>query len=326
MGEKTEIEWTDSTWNPLRGTKGLWSCTKVSEGCQFCYAERFNRRLGGPDYKVGADTLRLDDGIMEQPLRWKRPRRIFVCSMTDLFEERVPDDWIYDVWLTMLTAPQHTYQILTKRAERMAETVTWIGEMFQTTKGNRPPWPLPNVQLGVSTETQEWADKRIPFLLKTPAAVRFLSVEPLLGSVDVEKLYLVPRWMNPDAPDVAARTAWYKLGPMRRVDWVIVGGESGGPPERALVTRECACGDYEDQHDPDGRCRVCPGSPQPYPVCKRFRFSRWSEKPEALEWVRSLRDQCLAASVPFFFKQWGGPTPKSGGRLLDGKEWSEWPK
>jgi protein gp37 len=325
MGDKTAIEWTDATWNPIQGTKGRWSCVKVSEGCKFCYAERFNVRMGGPEYKVGVDKLRLDEEILTQPLRWKRPRRIFVCSMTDLFEERVPDEWIQVILSVMALAGQHTFQVLTKRAERMcrflsdvkrdsvldagAAAMKRLGLRWQKNdklygRGPAKGWPLDNVWLGVSVETQERADERIPHLLETPAAVRFLSVEPLLGPVHlapkdrvVEQLspWYGPTGFDPTASQpVRDRASW--LFP--KVDWVIVGGESGGPSERALVVKA--------------------------PVGDTERFS-WAPKFEALQWVRALRDQCVGAGVPFFFKQWGGPTPKSGGRLLDGQEWGEFP-
>jgi len=303
--------------------RGNWSCVKISEGCAHCYAERFNVRRGGPEYKIGADTLRLDNAILTQPLRWKRPRRIFLASMTDLFEERIPDDWIRVILGVMALAGQHTFQLLTKRAERMCHFLSGVdpgsvlddGDAAMKRLGlqwnrndklyGRGPakgWPLDNLWCGVSVETQARADERIPWILKTPAAVRFLSVEPLLGPVDIEK-HLTPRWMNPDAPDVAARAAWYKLGPMRRVDWVIVGGESGGPPERALVN----------------------GIRHPRLGYQTHDKTEWVPKKEALEWVRAFRDQCVAAGVSFFHKQWGGPTPKSGGRLLDGRTWDEFP-
>ena len=289
MGDKTAIEWTDSTWNPLRGTKGTWSCIKISTGCEFCYAQRLNVRLGGPEYKVGADTLRLDETILTQPLRWKRPRRIFVCSMTDLFEERVPDEWIGQIFGIMLTTrEQHTYQVLTKRAERLHGFIA----KYSSSGGPLHPWPLPNVWLGVSVENQARADERIPWLLKTPAAVRFLSVEPLVGPVDLED------WLEgfqPFNPDLTRRKS--------PISWVICGGESGGPPERALVEKDITKIWYGGIH----------------------QGTFWYPKREALEWVRALRDQCVAAGVPFFHKQWGGPTSKSGGRLLDGRTWDEFP-
>lgn len=155
----------------------------------------------------------------------------------------------------------------------------------------------PHIWLGVSVENQEQADKRIPLLLQTPAAVRFISVEPLLGPVDLRAVGAYEIHGGPYRPGVIGR---YGIDVLHRkaahVDWVIVGGESGGPPERALVERDA------------------------------FGLGKaWTPRPGKLEWVCSLRDQCVAAGVPFFFKQWGGPTPKSGGRMLDGREWSEYP-
>lgn len=295
VAEKTGIQWTDSTWNPIRGNNGFWSCVKVSEGCKFCYAERMNTRRGGPDYAVGADTLRLDEATLTQPLRWKKPRRIFVCSMTDLFEERVKDENINRIFRVMWRASGHTFQVLTKRAERLCGWANGENDLkrelgFEGVIGLE--WPLPNVWLGVSVENQARADERIPWLLKTPAAVRFLSVEPLLGPVDLGC------WLPGMPPYPGQRGV---LG--REIDWVIVGGESGGPPDRALVSGPWRWA------NPGGR-------PNP---------QRWGPKMEAVAWVRALRDQCVAAGVPYFFKQWGGPTPKSGGRLLDGKEWSQFP-
>ena len=317
MSDKTSIEWTDATWNPIRGTKGTWSCVKVSEGCTHCYAERLNERRGGPPYAVGKDTLRLDEEILTQPLRWKRPRKIFVCSMTDLFEERVPSEWIARVFAVMALAPQHIFQVLTKRAERMATLLskpTFLDLLvdqeaalsrrdaptllaYRRARAGPLPWPLPNVHLGVSVENQARADERIPWLLKTPAAVRFLSVEPLLGPVDIS----AHLWRRVPIAAISGRAlndAPSAEHGERLLDWVIVGGESGGPPERALVER---------------------------PYISHREKNLWKPKPDALEWVRSLRDQCVSAGVPYFFKQFGGPTSKSGGRLLDGEEWSQFP-
>jgi protein gp37 len=306
MAEKTSIEWTDSTWNPIRGVRGKWSCVKISPGCTNCYAERLNTRFGGPKYVVGADELRLDANALEEPFHWKRPRRIFVASMTDLFEDRVTDEWITAVFGVMMCARRHSFQVLTKRPERMA---TWLsawghgesaymalhlafaesrvrhemrlpGNLAAALLQDRIQWPLPNVWCGTSIENQDYADERIPWLLKTPAAVRFLSVEPLLGPVDLS------RWL------FVTLTCGDRM-PAKALQWVIVGGESGGPQARSLVVR--------------GIDRWWPG------------------KPERVDWVRSLRDQCVAAGVPFYFKQWGGPTPTSGGRLLDGRTWDEFP-
>lgn len=316
----TAIEWCDETWNPLRGTKGRWTCTKISEGCQNCYAERLNLRFGGPEYKHGADMLRLDAEALTRPFRWKRPRRIFVCSMTDLFEERVQDEWIDRVFAVMALAPQHTFQVLTKRAERMFLYCSWWGRLEEINEAARKitgqsslavmptqrhgmspgGWPLPNVWLGVSVENQARADERIPWLLRTSAAVRFLSVEPLLGPVDLK-----PR---PDRETCLLEHP-HEGHPCRRdgLNWVIIGGESGGPPERALVEKAA--------------CR-CLKTSRPYHLKE---CGALLPKPDALDWVRALRDQCVAAGVSFFHKQWGGPTPKSGGRLLDGRIWDEMP-
>ena len=195
----TGIEWTDETWNPVTG------CTKVSPGCAHCYAEDVAKRFwkGRPFEDVWFHTKRL-----EQPLHWKRPRRVFVNSMSDLFHEDLKTHHISDIFYVMMNAPQHTFQVLTKRPDRMR---TYMRE--------HPAFQLPNVWLGVSVENQRMADGRIPILQDTPAAVRFLSVEPLLGEVD---LY---------------RGGWSLLRPIKSptmggprkppIDWVIVGGESG---------------------------------------------------------------------------------------------------
>jgi protein gp37 len=234
MGDHSAIEWTDATWNPVTG------CTKVSPGCKHCYAERLAARLqamGNPRYQNGfAVTLHPDQ--LALPLRWRQPRRIFVNSMSDLFHEAVPAEYIARVFETMVQASRHVFQVLTKRADRLAALAPVL------------PWPA-NVWQGVSVESQDYTS-RVGALRVVPAAVRFLSVEPLLGPI----------------PNL----------PLEGVDWVIVGGESGP-----------------------------------------------NHRPIAAAWVREIRDQCAAAGVPFFFKQWGGPTPKSGGRLLDGRTWDEMP-
>ncbi len=247
MGERTAIEWTHTTWNPITG------CDRVSEGCDHCYALTLARRLqaaGNPRYRTDGDPRTSGPGFglavhwdkLEEPLSWRKPRLIFVNSMSDLFHPRVPIDAIERIFRTMEKANWHTFQILTKRPGRMASVIRRIR-----------PDPVENVWLGTSVETQRWAEVRVPQLLATPATVRFLSCEPLLGPLDLQS------WLP-------------------HLDWVIVGGESG-PKARAMN----------------------------------------------VEWVRSLRAQCLAAAVPFFFKQWGGRTPKSGGRLLDGQTWDELP-
>ena len=330
MGDKTAIEWTRSpdgtpgaTWNPIRARHRVtgkvgWACVRVSPGCEHCYAERLNRVRGtGQVYTVSAlvryiDPF-LDERTLTQPLRWTRPRRIFVASMTDLFWDKVPGKWIGRVFGHMAATPQHTFLVLTKRAERLhdlladgvigsvkgeAEQTCW--ELTKPTKWANDwkglAWPLPNVWLGVSAEDQRRADERIPWLLKTPAAVRWVSAEPLLGPLQIQD------WLEgfkPLAPDLAKTPA---------ISWLVVGGESGGPPERALVLR---CNSAEPHS-----CRDALGG---------SGRTHYHLKADALSWLRSIRDQCQAAGVAFFHKQNGGPTPKAGGRLLDGREWDEYP-
>lgn len=234
VGDKSAIEWTDATWNPVTG------CTKVSPGCKNCYAERLAARLhamGNPRYQNGFEVT-LHEDQLTLPLRWKQPRKIFVNSMSDLFHEEVPDDFIIKAFKIMERADWHFFQILTKRADRLADLALKL------------PWPS-NVWQGVSVENADHTS-RVSALLKVPAAVRFISVEPLLGPI----------------PNL----------PLKGISWVIVGGESG---------------------------------PHHRPIEKG--------------WVRGIRDQCRRAKVPFFFKQWGGTTPKAGGRSLDGRTWSEMP-
>jgi protein gp37 len=234
MGDKSAIEWTDATWNPVTG------CTKVSPGCKHCYAERLARRLqamGNARYRNGF-AVTLHPSQIDLPLRWRGPRRIFVNSMSDLFHEAVPEQFIVNVFDVMARASWHVFQVLTKRAERLAALAP------------RLPWP-DNVWQGVSVENARYTSRIAP-LQTVPARVRFLSVEPLLGPIPAL--------------------------PLEGIHWVIVGGESG-PRHRPL--------------DP--------------------------------AWVHEIRDQCLRARVPFFFKQWGGPTAKSGGRVLDGRTWDGQP-
>lgn len=234
MADGSAIEWTEATWNPVTG------CTKVSAGCKHCYAETFAERwrgVPGHPYEQGFD-LRLWPERLDQPQRWRRPRLIFVNSMSDLFHERVPDDFIGQVFEAMAEAPHHTFQVLTKRPERALALADAL------------PWPE-HVWMGVSIEDMRVAN-RADALRAIPAAVRFVSAEPLLGPLDAM--------------------------PLDGINWVIAGGESG-PRHRPV--------------DP--------------------------------EWVRSLRDHCADADVAFFFKQWGGRAPKSNGRELDGREWSQMP-
>ncbi len=240
MADRTAIEWTEATWNPVTG------CTKVSPGCAHCYAETFAERfrgVAGHPYEQGFD-LQLRPERLEQPLLWRQPRTIFVNSMSDLFHEEIPAWYLREVFKVMRRASWHTFQILTKRSERLVEVA------------RRWRWPE-NVWMGVSVENQRWA-RRVDDLRSVDAKVRFLSCEPLLG----------PLRLN-----------------LRGIHWVIVGGESG----------------------PKAR-------------------------PMSSEWARDIRQQCEAAGVPFFFKQWGahnevGERVGKGkaGRLLDSRTWDALP-
>jgi protein gp37 len=234
MATNSHIEWTDATWNPVTG------CTKISPGCKHCYAERLSKRLkamGQANYRNGF-KLTLQPQMLELPLRWKTPKRIFVNSMSDLFHEDVPTDYIKQVFDVMVRADWHQYQVLTKRS----------GRVFELSK--KLNW-VPQIWMGVSVEAEKYTH-RIDDLRKTAAHVKFLSLEPLLGPLG-------------------------KLN-LRGIDWAIVGGESG-PGARPI--------------DPD--------------------------------WVTEIRDQCLLASVPFFFKQWGGVQKSKTGRTLEGRTWDEMP-
>lgn len=285
MGAESKIEWTDATWNPVTG------CTRVSEGCRNCYMARTVPRFGQDPWKVVLHPDRLD-----HPIRWQKPRRIFVNSLSDLFHEDVPDEFIGKAFVTMAQANRHTFQILTKRPQRMLKLMKNPPSSFPC--GMIAGSPLPNVWLGVSVENQETADERIPILLQTPAAKRFISAEPLLGPVDLWSA----KYPWPDGKGgIGSAFAWGT-----GVKWVIAGGESG------------------------------PGARPMHP-----------------DWARSIRDQCQAAGVPFFFKQWGEYQPltrtdgvqdmpfggynvetrfgflkkgkKESGAVLDGREWKEWP-
>ena len=238
--QRSQIEWTDATWNPVTG------CTQISPGCGHCYAKTFAERfrgVPGHPYERGFD-LQLRPERLDQPLRWAKPRTIFVNSMSDLFHRDVPENYIAEVFEVMHAATRHRFQVLTKRAERLAELAPSL------------PWPE-NVWMGVSVENQHWTS-RVDYLRETPAAVKFLSCEPLLGPLDLE---------------------------LEGIDWVIVGGESG------------------------------PGA-----------------RPMQPEWARGIRDQCVEAGTPFFFKQWGAHNAqgkrvgkKRAGRRLDRQVWDGMP-
>lgn len=293
MGDRTAIEWTrgddgaaGATWNPVTG------CTKISAGCDHCYAETFAERWRGTHghhFEHGFDvTLRPER--LDQPLRWKRPRRIFVNSMSDLFHDSVPDEYIAEVFAVMSTARQHTYQVLTKRHGRMRSLLNSdrfrlrvMGLAAARDEYRRSPlMPQSHIWLGVSVEDQKWADIRIPALLETPAAVRFVSAEPLLGPINLhandDGLH---HWLPDYGPlydDGSGEPVCQAHGVSRGlhggsamqgcnfIDWLVAGGESG------------------------------PGAR----LCE-------------LSWLRSLKDQCANASVPFFCKQLGS---------VAGREWS----
>jgi protein gp37 len=238
MGDKSAIEWTDATWNPVTG------CTKISRGCDNCYAERFSERfrgVAGHPFEKGFD-LTLRPERLNQPLTWKRPRTIFVNSMSDLFHKEVPRPFIDQVFDTMERAHWHQFQVLTKRSSLLCQYLR-----YRYRGGISPS----HIWCGVSVEDAQ-AKSRIAHLRSAPASTRFLSLEPLIGHLGQLDL--------------------------SGIDWVIVGGESG-PGARIM---EAA-------------------------------------------WVRSIRDQCIKHRTAFFFKQWGGIRPKTGGRLLDNREWNEYP-
>jgi protein gp37 len=309
----SKIEWTDRTWNPVTG------CTKVSPGCDHCYAEGIARRFAGSKAFPNGFDVTLQPERLDAPLRWRKPARVFVNSMSDLFHDDVPDDFIARVFAVMAAGRQHTFQLLTKRHGRMrsllgqdafrarvrTELAELRGLMLADVALN---WPLPNVWLGVSVEDQKRADLRIPALLDTPAAVRFLSCEPLLGPVDLQHV-------GPDQLAVCDPTdIGYESGgpggwmPGETIDWVIVGGESGS-----------------------------------------------ASRPMHPQWARQIRDECRRTQTAFHFKQWGESAPldqlpdatqedwefrngtgfpaatmcrvgkKAAGRVLDGRTWDEFP-
>lgn len=328
MADKTGIEWTDATWNPIVG------CSIVSKGCTNCYAMKVAARMehildatktytpdaphhyraltkpskAGPVW-TGRVNL-APDKILTQPLRWTRPRRIFVNSMSDLFHESVPDEWIDKIFAVIALTPEHTYQILTKRPERMSDYIRKV-EFHESCsiKEHLVHWspPLPNVWLGVSVEDQRTADERIPYLLETPAAARFVSCEPLLEPVDLDNLeppdtdghlsaltamtwqeHYDEAWKNTRPTEDESEEDfldWFgiteitdkKMHPT--LDWVIVGGESGK-----------------------------------------------DARPMHPDWVRAIRDQCASAGVPFLFKQWGewAPGENCDGPLMRKEKTAAW--
>jgi len=229
---KTSIEWTDYTWNPIRARRKPLSdgrvltgtfCTRISPGCTNCYASVINRRFGtGAEYTVpnlAEHEFYIDERILEQPLRRKKPARIFVGDMFDLFHEAISDADLSYVFATMMDATQHTFQLLTKRAARMRD---FVGKWCNTAE--------PNIWLGVSVESQQYADERIPLLLQTPAEVRFLSVEPMLEAVDLTQFLWGKVVGCKTCPQDADCVCGYMTRPLLgepAISWVICGGESG---------------------------------------------------------------------------------------------------
>lgn len=242
MSGTTNIAWTDATWNPVTG------CTKVSPGCLHCYAETLDKRFHwdgsyvpwtvAAQRKAGVSAIHLHPERLDAPLHWKKPRRIFVNSMSDLFHEDVPDEFICQVFQTMVQCPQHTFQVLTKRPARMESWMkAWRWRELPCCSKGRLRNPLPNVWLGVSVENQRYADERLPLLAQCPAAVRFVSVEPLLGPVDLAQ------WFYPPLSEVRCGGLWHEgtgvfdAQPQygSPIAWVICGGESG-PGHRPMDT------------------------------------------------------------------------------------------
>lgn len=255
MSSTTKIQWTEVTWNPTTG------CDRVSPGCDNCYALTLAKRLkamGQARYQRDGDPrtsgpgfgLTVHPDAVNEPLRWRKPRKVFVNSMSDLFHTEVPDPWLADIFAVMAAARQHVFQVLTKRHGRARSLLSnddWVSQVRSRAIGKGLPaedwqWPIPGIWLGVSVEDQKRADLRVPALAQTPAAVRFLSCEPLLGRVDLSRwLRPIPdcKHIDPDDgtcghPDAYSPECWrgadcplVKLGEWHGPDWIIVGGESG---------------------------------------------------------------------------------------------------
>jgi protein gp37 len=324
MADRSHIEWTDATWSPVTG------CDPISPGCKHCYAKRevetrWSKNPKSVFFGRAFNDVQCHPSALEQPLRWKKPKRIFVCPRADLFHEEVPFEFIAAVFGVMGLARWHTFQVLTKRPARMREFFAWLGQqtwhkeahvarvnhaefICDEPKGKRgaeqaavealacaaysdrerirthghphgsycPKWPIPNVQLGVSVEDQAAADERIPLLLATPAVVRWVSAEPLLGLVNLARLGADKPYYIDALRGVMRSTAPISIDPsppeeLPRLDWIVAGGESG----------------------PKAR-------------------------PSHPDWFRALRDQCAAAGVPFLLKQWGEWLPVSVEFVGDG--------
>lgn len=335
MAEHSTIEWTDATWNPITG------CTLVSEGCRHCYAaglaatrlKHHPSRAGLARINAAGEAkftgeVRFNEQWIDQPLRWRRPRMIFVCAHGDLFHESVPDDWIDRVFAVMAVASHHTFQVLTKRPERARDylgtragdwQLHWpdaarksgalLGDM-PALRSRAAQFPLPNVWLGTSVEDQATADARIPHLLAAPAAVRFLSAEPLLGPVDLQR---IPAGTQGE-----------------RLDWVIVGGESGAHarpmhPDWARSLRDqCACSGVAfffkqwgawgpDDGPPSGVDRVMEGRD----ACAWWNGTGWTIEENGY----AVDLDAARGSGEWVYRH----GKKRAGRVLDGRTWDEMP-
>jgi len=307
---ETKIEWAEAVWNPVTG------CTKISPGCQNCYAERMSKRLAGrcgyPKENPFAVTLHPER--LDELLRWRKPRKIFVCSMGDLFHKDVPFEFIGRIFGRAHSMRQHTFMVLTKRPERMKEFIEWYQKDWLA--GFESAWPreYQHLWLGVTCENQAMADKRIPVLLQIPAALHWISYEPGLGPLDLTHIggdrfgwgridaLNGLRYIRANATESGCE---WETAPCAKLGLIVAGGESG------------------------------PGARPLHP-----------------DWVRWLRDQCVSAGVPYFFKQWGEwlshhqmgnlsgackqtiidglsfyrVGKKNAGRLLDNQEWSQFPE
>lgn len=302
MGSNSSIEWTGGTWTPIRARrrdtgKTGWHCEKVSPGCMKCYSETFNERNlpnggTGLSYTVPSRDLVeifLDEKILQWPFQWKKPKKIFVCSMTDLFADFVPYEIICKVFGVMLDTPRHIYQVLTKRIGRAHELLSDAGfanDVAYSSNWDSPtiPWPLPNVWMGTSCENQDAADSRIPALLQTPAAIRFVSYEPALGPIDFTEIH--PDGLELPGPEcvpvnidaLREQSDAHYFQPPAVIDWIIYGAESGT-----------------------------------------------GARPNNEDWARSVRDQCAATDTAFFYKQ----NAKNGRKIptpeLDGRKWIQFP-
>jgi protein gp37 len=288
MGSTTKIEWTERTWNPSSG------CSKISAGCDNCYAETIAERFRGHAAFPKGFDVQLRHEKVNDPLTWRKPARVFVNSMSDLFHQDIDAAWIADIFAVMAAARKHTFQLLTKRHARMRHLLNdpaFVDQVRSRALGKGLPadqwqWPLANVWLGVSVEDQRWADIRIPALLHTPAAVRFLSCEPLLGPVDLTRLpyrgdcdYVIDALAGRYGIRDPRESFRFGMAGLGTIDWVISGGESGR-----------------------------------------------NARPAHPDWFRSLRDQCTSARVAYFHKQngeWNDRTALTGDQRAAVSIWDE---